>query len=234
MVKKIISVLTAAIIISLPSITTMAATVEADDATGYTQKVVSQNIIGNPSGSAALISDDDPLLDGHFYNGELVNGSICNSKNEAEQVLAYDRAHLNTINNTDAANEDTASTSASNVYPVTGKFVGIDNDGNFFFTIHSSGSNSGRYSAASEMPVQTKAQLYNESSDNTYTNDNQSYIVTLTGPNGVVGSYRGYADNVRGGLTFSTSGVVGVYNVKVAVSGLSKNVYLNGSGSIDF
>ena len=234
MVKKIISVLTAAIIISLPSITTMAATVEADDATGYTQKVVSQNIIGNPSGSAARISDDDPLLDGHFYNGELVNGSICNSKNEAEQVLAYDRAHLNTINNTDAANEDTASTSASNVYPVTGKFVGIDNDGNFFFTIHSSGSNSGRYSAASEMPVQTKAQLYNESSDNTYTNDNQSYIVTLTGPNGVVGSYRGYADNVRGGLTFSTSGVVGVYNVKVAVSGLSKNVDLNGSGSIDF
>lgn len=232
MVKKIISVLTAAIIISLPSITTMAATVEADDATGYTQKVVSQNIIGNPSGSAALISDDDPLLDGHFYNGELVNGSICYSKNEAEQVLAYDRAHLNTIDSSDAANEDTAS--ASNVYPVTGKFVGIDNDGNFFFTIHSSGSNSGRYSAASEMPVQTKAQLYNESSDNTYTNDNQSYIVTLTGPNGVVGSYRGYADNVRGGLTFSTSGAVGVYNVKVTVSGLSKNVYLNGSGSIDF
>lgn len=205
MLKKYAALVLMALSFSLPTITVMADINENDDATGYTQQVVSQNIVGDVIGNASIISDDDPLLDGHFHNGELVNGFICHNKTEAEQALI---ANLNLQNDTAPLldedgnpyrDESSPANSESKIYPITGRFVGIDND----------------------------------SSGDSYTDGDQSYTVTLVGPSGTVGSYRGYADNVNGGLSFNTTKGVGVYNVRIAINGLNRNIYLNGDGNAD-
>lgn len=233
MIKKCIAILSMAAMLSMPTITAMADYVDSDDATGYTQQVVSQNIVGAAIGNASIIPDDDPLLDGHFSNGELANGFICYNKPEAEEALIADIDLQNTPYNDDNGSEDTELENETRVYPVTDRFVGIDNDGDFFYTIHSSGSGSGRYSAKSDITVVTQANLYNDSSDESYVDSNQSYIVTLVGPSGTVGSYRGYTDDINGGRTFSVSQGVGVYNIRITVNGLSRDIYLNGSGNAD-
>ncbi len=97
MFKKYAALVLMALSFSLPTITVIADINENDDATGYTQQVVSQNIVGDAIGNASIIPDDDPLLDGHFHNGELVNGFICHNKTEAEQALIAD---LNLQNDT--------------------------------------------------------------------------------------------------------------------------------------
>lgn len=200
---------------------------EQYDATGYTQQIVSQNI-SSTYGSATLLQEDDYLLDGNFENGELVNGSIYYSKEEAEAGLLRDKE----FENQKWMDISLDGATALDVYPDAGNAEGTDTYGNFYYTIREVCSFSSWY-GDKKIRVDTQSQLYYSKDKSFFTSDDYSYIVTVTDENGTVGSFRGYSDDVFGGADMTGSKAYGSYWIKITMeTKLPSYFYLNGSGKI--
>ncbi len=197
---------------------------EQYDATGYTQQIVSQNILST-YGSVTLLQEDDYLLDGNFENGELVNGSIYHSREEAEAGLLRDKEFENQI----WADISPDGATTSDVCPDAGNTEGTTENGNFYYTIHEACSFS-VWHGYGDIRVDTQSQLYYSKDKSFLTSEDYSYIVTVKDEDGVVGSFRGYSDDVFGGADMTGGGS---YWIKITMeTKLPGYFYLNGSGKI--
>lgn len=176
---------------------------------------------GKTTGTATSISWDDYLLDGNYENGELVNGDVYYSVEDAFQGYQKDLS--------DAQREDEGIQEM--VYPDTGVIVGIDTDGDFWYTVHSSGRTAVTEIFDSETVVETESDIWRDIGDgSTLTSSDYSYIISLVDSSGTtVGSYRGYTDGIRGGQTYSTTPFK-YYYVKIKTEDFPLSWYCHGSG----
>ena len=157
-------------------------------------------------GSATAISADDYLLDGNFENGELVNGSIYYDESEVEAGIARDRELAKM--EADVFYEDCNNEEMARVTPGTGVTTGISSDGDFQYNIKTSGTMPSPYCTyKSKAYVTTQSKIYYSKDGTFLTSDDYSYIVTLMDTDGnAIGSFRGYTNNVNGGVNFNIDG----------------------------
>ena len=135
-------------------------------------------------------------------NGELINGSIYHSEAEAVEGVKQDRIMARTIANSSESEPDLA-----RIYPNTGIIEGISSTGSFYYNIQTSGTTPSAYwNVHSTVWVDSQSDVYYSKSQSTGTNDNYSYILTVMSDGNAVGSFRGYADDVKGGANFTIPG----------------------------
>lgn len=175
-------------------------------------------------GSAEAIPKDDYLLDGNYENGELINGSIYHSEEEAIEGVKQDQIVAKAM----AANKEIG---AERVYPNTGIIEGISSEGSFFYNIQSSGRTAYPYSNLYDtVTVNTQSDVYVSKTDTIEINEDYSYIVTVMSGDTAVGSFRGYANDVNGGVKYTIPGD-SLY-VKLATENFPRGKFLHGAGSI--
>lgn len=180
-------------------------------------------------GNAETLSEDDYLLDGNYENGELINGSIYHSEAEAVEGVKQDRIMARTIAN---SSESEPKPDLARIYPNTGIIEGISSTGSFYYNIQTSGTTPSAYwNVHSTVWVDSQSDVYYSKSQSTGTNDNYSYILTVMSDGNAVGSFRGYADDVKGGANFTIPGD-SMY-IKLATENFPRNEFLHGSGSVD-
>lgn len=174
-------------------------------------------------GSVELITPGDYLLDGNYKNGELVNGSIYYSVEEALAGVKQDQIEAQRICG-----------GKERVTPATGTIKGPDSNGGFSYTIAKSGRTGSFEALTNSTWVSTQSQIYRNLSGGSYlTSEDYSYLVTLMDNNGKAkGSFRAYPNNVSGGVNFETQ-AFSKYYLKLETESFPLNWYLNGSGTID-
>ena len=108
----------------------------------------------------------------------------------------------------------------------------MSSDGSFTFNIRQYVTSGAFIANSSSIQINTRA--YISRGGSTYTDSSVSFILTLYNSSGSeVGSYRGYADGVYGGRSFSvTSGQRYYFRITVNTSSLGSSEYLNGSGRV--
>lgn len=174
-------------------------------------------------GQAELISPGHELLDGKYDNGELVNGSVYYSVEDALAGVKRDKLEAKSICRAE-----------ERVSPPTGTIKGPDDKGYFSFTIHDKGRTYSFTTGKTSTWVDTQSQIYRNLSGGTYLQSTDySYIVTLMDSNGnACGSFLAYPNNISGGLNFNTERN-GTYYIKLEAQNFPLNWYLNGDGNVD-
>lgn len=173
-------------------------------------------------GSVELIVPGDYLLDGNYENGELVNGSIYYSVEEALAGVKQDKTEAQRI-----------CTGKERVTPTTGTITGPNSNGNFSYTIAKSGRTNSFSPRNSSTWVSTQSRIYRDISGGSYLDSTDfSYLVTLMDAKGnSKGTFRAHPDNISGGVNFDTQANSSYY-LKLQTEDFPFNWYLNGSGSI--
>lgn len=100
-------------------------------------------------GQAELISPGHELLDGKYDNGELVNGSVYYSVEDALAGVKRDKLEAKSICRAE-----------ERVSPPTGTIKGPDDKGNFSFTIHDKGRTYSFTTGKTSTWVDTQSQIY--------------------------------------------------------------------------
>lgn len=178
-------------------------------------------------GDVEVIDEDSYLRDGDYENGELVNGSICYSEAEAQAEIEADKAYADYLFNNGPAPRE-------GVYPPAGTIEGPDSNGNFNYTIASSGRTGSFQTTSNTLTVLTQSQIYRDLSGGSYIQTKDyNYTVSLMDSSGTSkGTFIAYPDNIKGGLVFDVTSWNNYY-LKITANKFPLNWYLNGSGSLD-
>ena len=171
------------------------------------------------TGNATLIVPGDPLLDGEYENGELVNGSIYYSIDDAIEGVKRDKIEAKNLTRVD---------------PNTGVIEGPGTyGGDFKYTVRKSGRTYSFTVKSTKTNVNTQSDIYYDSNDTYLTSEDYNYVVTLMDSNGnAKGSFKAYPNNKYGGVTFSTTSWESYY-LKIVPNSFPANWYLHGTGNVD-